>query len=183
MYVRHGIPLLAGLFLAATLTLSAAAQSAKPAACGPDHAILYKRAVALLDKAEKKLSARYTAEAKALVKEANSLFSILQKECGPAQRDRTLTDQEAQQENINKKLAADALSQAERLMQTAQDKEKKSQEAELKGQNELSVSLQRQAKGEYELAHTQSIKAEMYALRNQQMLFRFLADMKTGSSR
>jgi len=55
--------------------------SAKPPVkCGPDHAILYKRAVTLLDKAEKKLAAKYTAESKALLKESNSLFTILLKE-------------------------------------------------------------------------------------------------------
>ena len=62
---------------------SALAQQS-PAKCGPDHAILYKRAVKLLDNAEKKLTAGYTAEAKSQAKEANSLFTILQKECGPA---------------------------------------------------------------------------------------------------
>ena len=68
--------------------------SKPPAKCGPDHAILYKRAVKLLDNAEKKLTAGYTAEAKSQAKEANSLFTILQKECGPQQADRALTDQE-----------------------------------------------------------------------------------------
>ena len=57
-----------------------------PVKCGPDHAILFKRAVKLLDDAEKKLATGYTAEAKAHLKEANSLFTILQKECGPPRR-------------------------------------------------------------------------------------------------
>jgi len=127
-----------------------------------------------LDKAEKKLNNHYTAEAKALVKEANSLFSILVKECSRAQKERVLTDKELQQEAINKKLSQDALAQAERLMQSAQEKEKKSQQAEARGQSELSLSYQRQAKDEYERAHVQFIKAEIYALRNQQMIFRFL---------
>jgi hypothetical protein len=169
---RHLLVIVAFLLMAGMLPVLA--QTAKPA-CGPDHAILYKRAVGLLDQAEKKLTARYTAEAKALVKEANSLFTILQKECGPVQRERPLTPKEVQQEAINHKLAADALAQADRLMQTAAAKEKKSQEAENRGQKDLSIQLQRQAKGEYELAHTQSIKAEIYALRTQQMLFLFLA--------
>ncbi|MFO7897219.1 MAG: hypothetical protein R6U84_09825, partial [Candidatus Cloacimonadales bacterium] len=65
------------------------AQSA-PDKCGPDHAILYNKAVKILDSAEKKLAAKYTAEAKAQVKEANSLFSILVKECGPLQKGRAL---------------------------------------------------------------------------------------------
>jgi len=143
--------------------------------CGPDHAILYKRAVNLVDQAEKKLRAKYTAEAKALLKEANSLFSILVKECGPQQRQRLLTEQEAQQEAINKKLAEDAMAQAERLMASAAAKEKKSDELERQGNKDLSISYQRQAKGEYELAHTKSIQAQIYALRNQQLIFRFLS--------
>ncbi len=164
-----------GRALAQTKPPSATSAPAKKPACGPDHAILYKRAVGLLDKAEKKLTARYTAEAKALVKEANSLFTILQKECGPTQRERPLTDRELQQEAINRKLTADALAQVDRLMQSAAAKEKKSQELENRGQKEQGIIFQRQAKAEYELAHKQSIKAEIYALRTQQMLFRFLA--------
>ncbi len=151
----------------------APAQTRQPG-CGPDHAILYKRAVTLLDQAEKKLNAKYTAEAKSLVKEANSLFSIIQKECGPTQKERPLNPKETQQEAINQKLSADALAQADRLMAEAAVKEKKSQDLENQGQKDQSLNLQRQAKGEYERAHTLSIKAEIYALRNQQMLFQFL---------
>ena len=144
-----------------------------PAKCGPDHAILYKRAVTLLDTAEKKLNARYTAEAKALVKDANNLFSILQKECGPSLPKEPLEGKEAQQEAINQKLSADERAQADRLMKSAEDKEKKSQQLEV-GNKDLSLKYQREAKEEYEQAHKRYIKAEIYALRNQQMIFRFL---------
>lgn len=147
---------------------------AAPAKCGPDHAILYKRAVGLLDNAEKKLNARYTAEAKAQLKEANSLFTILHKECGPEQRQRLLTPKEEQQEAINQKLSADERAAADRLMKSAEDKEKKSAQIEA-SQPEESLKLQRQAKEEYEQAHKRYIKAQIYALRNQQMVFRFLA--------
>lgn len=148
---------------------------AHPTKCGPDHAILYKRATALLDNAEKKLSARYTAEAKALVKEANSMFSILVKECGPAQKERLLTPKEEQQEAINQKLSTDEQTEAERLMKSAEEKEKKSTQLEAT-QPELSVKYQKEAKEEYEQAHKRYIKAQIYALRNQQMVvFRFLA--------
>jgi len=153
---------------------SALAQNAKTT-CGPDHAILYHRAVSLVNQAEKKLRGRYTAEAKALLKEANSLFSILVKECGPVQRERLLTDQEAQQEAVNQKLAADSLSQAERLMASATQKEAKSAELERQGHKDLSISYQRQAKGEYELAHIRAIQSQIYALRNQQLIFRYLS--------
>ena len=141
--------------------------------CGPDHALLYKRAVGLLDQAEKKLTARYTAEAKSLVKEANSLFTILLKECGQEQKDRLLTDKEAQQESINQKLSADERSAADRLMKSAEDKEKKAQQLEA-SQPEVSLKYQREAKEEYEQAHKRYIKSGIYALRNQQTLFSFL---------
>jgi uncharacterized protein (DUF1697 family) len=142
--------------------------------CSPDHTIIYQRAVALLDKAEKRLADKYTAEAKALVKEANSLFAILAKECAPNQAERELSDKELQQEAVNQKLCEDALSQAERLIKSAEEKEKKSEAAEAKGDADLSISYQRQAKGEYEGAQVLAVKAGIYALRNQQMIFRFL---------
>ena len=160
------------ILLALGLSGTVLAQTAKTK-CGPDHAILYKRAVGLLDQAEKKLNARYTAEAKALVKDANHLFTTLQKECGQDQKDRQLTDKEAQQESINQKLSADEQSAADRLMKSAEDKEKKAQQLEA-SQPEVSLKYQREAKQEYEQAHKRYIKAAIYALRNQQMLFSFL---------
>ncbi len=150
------------------------APQAAPAKCGPDHAIIYKRAVALLDKAEKKLTTGYTAEAKSLMKEAKSLFAIIQKECGPEQKERLLTEKETQQEAINQKLAADEEAQAERLMKSAEEKEKKSAQIE-RTQPELSVKLQKEAKEEYNQAHKRSIKSAIYALRNEQMVFSYLA--------
>jgi hypothetical protein len=161
-----------GFFL--VLGPAGSAQEQKPPAkCGPDHAILYKRAVKLLDNAEKKLTAGYTAEAKSLTKEANSLFSILAKECGPAQAERPLTDQETQQESINQKLAADELAQTERLMKSAEEKQQKAAKIETT-EPDLYVKYQREAKSEFEQAHKRSIKSEIYALRNQQMVFKFL---------
>jgi hypothetical protein len=165
--------LLAGTGLAQTQATPQPQTSATPPAkCGPDHAILYKRAVGLLDKAEKKLAAKYTAEAKSLLKESNSLFTILVKECGPEQKVRTLTPQEEQQEAVNKKLAADELAQGERLEKSAAEKLNKSEQTP---QQELAVKYAREAKGESELAQVRSIKAGIYSLRNQQMIFRFLA--------
>jgi hypothetical protein len=145
-----------------------------PAKCGPDHAILYKRAVKLLDNAEKQLTAGYTAEAKSKAKEANSLFTILHKECGPQQADRALTDQEVQQEAINQKLAADELAQAERLTKSAEEKIQKAVKIETT-QPEVYLKYQREAKAEFEQAHKRSIKSAIYALRNQQMVFRWLS--------
>lgn len=165
--------LVGALGLGLLFTGWALAQSSKPA-CGPDHAILYKRAVKLLDNAEKKLAAKYTAEAKALVKEANSLFSILVKECGPAQKERALTETEVQQEAANSKKSEEARRESERLGKSAEDKNKQGQEAENKGQEELARQYFRQAKAEGERGNFLGIQAEIYALRNQQLIFRFL---------
>ena len=143
-------------------------------ACGPDHKIIYQRAVTLLDNAEKKLNARYTAEAKSMAKEAKSLFAILQKECGQDQKERALTPKEEQQEAINQKLCADEQSQAERLMKSAEEKFKKAQPLEA-GQPDMYTQLMRQAKEENEQAQKRSIKAMVYAMRTQQMLFTFLS--------
>ena len=156
------------------ISVAQAPAQPKPQACGPDHAILYKRATSLLEKAQKKLNDKYTAEAKTLVKEANSLFSILVKECAPTQQERELTEKELQQEAINKKLSDDALAQADSLNKSAEEKLKKSQELDAKGQSDQATALQRQAKGESERAQVQAIKAGIYALRNQEMIFRFL---------
>jgi hypothetical protein len=145
---------------------------AKPA-CGPDHQILYKRAVTLLDNAEKKLNANYTAEAKSLAKEAKSLFAILQKECGEEQRQRTLTPKEEEQEAINQKLAADEQTRAENLMKSAEEKFQKAQKLEIT-QPEMYTTLMRQVKAENEQAHKRSIKAMIYYMRTEQMLFSWL---------
>jgi hypothetical protein len=161
---------LGALLLFVPLAAQAAPSKTK---CGPDHAILYKRAAKLVDDAEKKLAAGYTAEARAHLKEANSLFTILQKECLPQEKKVVLTDKEAQQEAINQKLAADELAQAERLMKSAAEKEKKAAQIENSNPN-LYAQYMREAKREYEQAHIRSIRSEIYALRNQQMIFKFL---------
>jgi hypothetical protein len=172
MFRFQVMPIALGMLLAWGLFGSALAQQS-PIKCGPDHAILYKRAIKLLDNAEKKLTSGYTAEAKSMAKEANSLFTILQKECGPQQKDRVLTDKETQQEAINQKLAADELAQAERLMKSADEKAQKATKLEAT-QSEESLRYQKEAKSEYEQAHKRSIRSEIYALRNQQMVFSFL---------
>lgn len=148
-------------------------QPQKPA-CGPDHKIIYKRAVTLLDNAEKKLNARFTAEAKSMAKEAKSLFAILQKECGEEQKQRPLTPKEEQQEAINQKLCADEQGSADRLMKSAEEKFKKAQPLEASNA-EMYTKLMRQAKEENEQAQKRSIKAMIYAMRTQQMLFTWLA--------
>jgi hypothetical protein len=165
--------LFAALSLGLLCSSFAQAQTAQTK-CGPDHAILYKKAVKLVDSAEKKLNAKFTAEAKAQLKEANSLFSVLVKECGPTQKERNLTDAEVAEEAQNIKLQQEAMTQVKELEKSYEENLKKAQQYQAQGNNELAERYARQAKGESERANLLAAKAEIYALRNQQMIFRFL---------
>uniref|UniRef100_A0A7C3UW51 DUF4398 domain-containing protein n=1 Tax=Desulfobacca acetoxidans TaxID=60893 RepID=A0A7C3UW51_9BACT len=170
---------IAGIACLGLMLTGLAPAQTTPVKCGPDHAILYKKAVKLLDSAEKKLAAKYTAEAKAQLKEANSLFSILVKECAPQQKERALTEAEMAQENDNNKKKEEFFNKGTNLEKAAAENLKKGEEAEAKGQHDLATRYFGQAKIENEQAHTAFIQAELYALRNQQMIFRFLGDQRT----
>ncbi|MGQ9688802.1 MAG: hypothetical protein ACUVXF_08470 [Desulfobaccales bacterium] len=156
----------------------AAAQTTAPR-CGPDHAILYQKAVKLVDSAEKKLAAKYTAEAKAQLKEANALFAVLVKECGPLQQGRALTEAESQQEQANSKKSAEYRTEAERLTKAAEEKTKQGEQAQAKGQEELAKQYFRQAKADAERGQVLGIQALIADLRTQQMIFRFLSGQAT----
>ncbi len=151
------------LALALVLALVGTGWAAKPT-FSPDHAILYKRAVGLLDQAQQKLRTGDLAGAKALVKQSNSLFTLLKKEYAGALTDRELSPQEDQQLAINQRLADDTRAQADRLMAAAA-KDKKAQELE---------ASYRQSRDEYNQAQSLYVKSALQALRNQQMIFRFL---------
>jgi len=138
-------------------------------------ATLYRRAAPLMEMAQQKLDARQLAEAKSLVTEANALFSLLQKECAPLLADRALTFKEEQQIAINQKLGDEAQSQGDLIMVSAAAKEKQAREMESKGQQEAAQALSFQAKKEYEQAQNLFTKAGIYALKNQQIIFQFLA--------
>jgi phage host-nuclease inhibitor protein Gam len=173
--IKHRFLLVIGVLCLGLLLSSFALAQSPQTKCGPDHAILYKKAVKLVDSAEKKLAGKYTAEAKAQIKEANSLFSVLVKECGPLQRERALTEAEMAEEAQNNKLKEEATAQYDRLEKSYEANLKKVQEYQSKGQAEMADKYARQAKDESEKAHVMAIKAEIYALKNQQMVFRFLA--------
>ena len=167
-----GISVLA-LALALALVGAGWAQTAKPTS--PDHAILYRRAVALLDQAQQKLTAGDLAGAKSLVKQSDSLFTLLKKEYASVLAERELSPQEDQQLAINQKLANDTHAQADRLMATAAAQEKKAQELETQGREADSKASYRQSKDEYLRAQSLYVRSALQALRNQQMIFRFLA--------
>ena len=175
MYVsrcKYGIWLLA---LAFALALGGAgwAQNDKPTS--PEHANLYRQAVSLLEVAGQQLTAGNRAAALSHVKQDNELFTRLQKECASLLAEHQLAPNEDQQLAINQKLADEAQGQADRLLETAAAKKKQARELEAKGQAEAAEAAFRESREGYLQAQTLSIKAAIYALSNQQIIFRFLA--------
>src|SRR3989339_1849802 len=176
MFMSRGNCGICVLALALILALVGAgwAQTAKPT-FSPDHAILYRRAVGFLDQAEQKLKAGDLAAAKSVVKQSNSLFTLLQKEYTSVLGERELSPQEDEQLAISQKLADDTHAQADRLMATAAAQDKKAQELEAQGREADSKASYRQSKDGYNQAQNLYVRSELHALRNQQRIFRFLA--------
>jgi hypothetical protein len=163
------------LALALSLALVGAGWTQTKPTFSPDHAILYKRAVSLLDQAHEKLKAGDLAGSKSLVKQSNSLFTLLKKEYAPVLTERELSPQEDQQLAINQKLADDTRAEADRLMAAATAQDKKAQELEAQGRETDSKALYRQSRDGYNRAQNLYVRSELNALRNQQRIFRFLA--------
>ncbi len=159
--------------LAVVLVLAGAAWAQTPEPTSPEPAGLYRQAVALLDQAEQQLTAENLPGALALVKQANALFTRLQKDCAAALAQRQLEPKDEQQVAINEKLAADTQAEADRLLAAAAAKKKQAQE--LQPQTEAAETAWRESRAGYLKSQTLSIKAAIYALRNQQIIFRFLA--------
>jgi hypothetical protein len=158
--------------LALALALVGPGWAQTPEAAESD-ATLYTRAVALLDQAEQQLTAKNLPAALSLVKQSNQIFTLLQEKNAAALAARTPSRSDEQQLAINEKLAADAQAQADRLLEAAAAKKKQALETE--GQTEAAETAFRESREGYLQSQTLSIKAAIYALRNQQIIFRFLA--------
>ena len=169
---NYGICLLA-LALALALGGTGWAQTATPPASEP--AKVYGQAVSLLEEAQQQLAAGNLSVALSLVKQSNSLFTLLQKESAAKLAERQLSSQESQQLAINQKLATEAQAEADRLFSTAGAKKKQAMELRAQGPAEAGDAAERESKEQYLQAQNLSIKSAIYALQNQQIIFRFLA--------
>jgi hypothetical protein len=168
---NYGICLFA-LVLALTMAGAGWAQTAAPPA--PD-ANPYRQAVALLDQAEQELAAKNLSAALSLVKQTNAIFTSLQKESAAKLAERELSSKESEQLAINQKLGEEAQAKADSFLPTATAKKKEAEELRAKGQAEAADAAERESKEQYLQVQTLSIKSAIYALRNQQIIFRFLA--------
>ena len=174
MYLSRGKCGICFLALILALALAGAGWSQTAATPAPN-ASPYRQAVGLLDQAEQELTAKNLASALSLVKQTNAIFTSLQKESAAKLAERELSAQESQQLAINQKLATEAQNQADGLLVTAAAKKKQAEELRTKGQAEAGDAAERESKDQYLQAQTLSIKSAIYALRNQQIIFRFLA--------
>jgi len=174
MYLSHRNYAICLLALVSTLSLAGAGWSQTATPPAPD-ANPYRQAVTLLDQAEQELNAKNLSAALSLVKQTNTIFTSLQKESAAKLAERELSSQESQQLAINQKLANEAQAQADPLLETAAAKKKQAEELRTKGQAEAGDAAERESKDQYLQAQALSIKSAIYSLRNQQIIFRFLA--------
>lgn len=168
---NYGVCLLS-LFLALALVSAGWAQTATPTAPAPANP--YRQAVEHLEQADQELTAGNLSSALSLVKQSNALFTRLQKESAVKLAERELSGQESQQLAINQKLATEAQAKADELLKTAAAKKKEAAELRGKGQTEAGDAAERESRDQYLQVQNLSIKSAIYALRNQQIIFRFL---------
>ena len=169
---NYGICLLA-LALALALAGAGWAQTATPTASEP--AKPYGQAVSLLEQAEQQLNAGNLPVALSLVKQSNALFTLLQKDSAAKLAERELSSKESEQLAINQKLGEEAQAKADGFLPTATAKKKQAEELRAKGQAEAGDAAERESREQYLEVQKFSIKSAIYALRNQQIIFRFLA--------
>jgi hypothetical protein len=165
--------LLGGLAVICCLLMNAS-QAAAQDAVPKDHGQIYKRAVAAIDAADKKLAGNYTAEAKALVKESSSLFGILQKEMPEKMKDMELTTAQDEQYTSNMKLGENSSAEGQKLEQSAQEKQKKADSMEAQGNQDIAIKLNQEAMRDLNLAEKAHLRAAIYHLRNLQLTYGFL---------
>jgi hypothetical protein len=163
------------LAVALALVLGGAGWSQTPTSTTPEYANLYRQAVSLLEQAQEQLTALNLAGALALVKQSNELFTRLQKECSTLLAERQLSPKDDQQLAINQKLAADTQAEADRLLAAAAAKKKQAEELDAQGKADAAEPIYRESREGYRQAQNLSIKSAIYALRNQQIIFSFLA--------
>jgi len=164
---------LGGLAVVCCLLLNAS-QAASQDAVPKDHGQIYKRAVATIDAADKKLAGNYTAEAKALVKESSSLFGILQKEMPEKLKNMELTAAQDDKYISNMKLGENSSSEGQKLEMSAQEKQKKADTVEAQGNQDIAIKLNQEAMRDLNLAEKAHLRAAIYHLRNLQLTYEFL---------
>lgn len=132
--------------------------------------VTLSQAVDLLQQAEKLVNddAR---QALAKLKEARQLFKQLQQELAEPLSRTYLTPAQLEQEAANNRIAEDLFQTGKRLEASAQEKQSKALRLEAQGDRSAAANLRTEADQELQLALQNYCRAELYSLKNQQLVF------------
>ena len=155
--------LLFGLLLVGGLAMSAGAT------VNHQRAIL-NQAVDLLQQAEK-LLVDDPPQALTKLKEARQLFKQLQQELAAPLNQIYLTPAQLEQEAANNRVAEDLYHTGKRLEASAKEKREQALRLEAQGNKTAAANLADEAENELKLALQNYCRAELYSLRNQQLVF------------
>lgn len=131
------------------------------------------KAIAALQRAEQQV-ADEPEEALAAAKEARQRFGELQQVLAAQLADKHLTEDQAEQEKLNLKLAEDLFKKGELFHKAAQEKLERSKELRSQGEEAAAQNLEGVAQIEGRLALQNYVRSEIFGLKNQQLVFESL---------
>lgn len=159
--MQAAIALLSILFCSSlTLTVEAAG----------DHQAKLQQAVVLMQQAEK-LLVDDTPQALGKLKEARQLFKQLQQDLAGPLTTIYLTPPQLEQEAANNRVAEDLYHTGKRLEAAAQEKQERARQLLAQGNKTAATNLADEAENELKLAFQNYCRAELYSLKNQQLVF------------
>ena len=161
------------MWFLAVVFMGPAVSWGQPPAASPAQVDRYQQAISLMDQAELTLS-QDPEKALNLTKEAGKLFDSLQKELGPALRDRNLNPEQVSLESRQQKTAQDLYEQGQKLEKSADARLAQSEALSKAGQTDEGQKYAGEAHAEYQRALGLYVRSQLISLRNQQMIFDFL---------
>ncbi len=135
-----------------------------------DHQAKLQQAVDLMQQAEK-LLVDDTPQALGKLKEARQLFKQLQQDLAGPLAAIYLTPPQLEQEAANTRVAEDLYHTGKRLETTAREKQERSRQLLAQGNKTAASNLADEAENELKLALQNYCRAELYSLKNQQLVF------------
>lgn len=132
--------------------------------------VTLQRAVDLVQQAEKVVN-EDAAQALTKLKEARQLFKQLQQELAGPLNQIYLSPAQLEQEAANNRIAEDLYHTGKRLEASAREKQEKARQLEAQGNKTAAANLADEADQELKLALQNYCRAEIYSLKNQQLVF------------
>lgn len=142
----------------------------KVAMAAAEPRVTLQQAVDLVQQAEKVVHEDAT-QALTKLKEARQLFKQLQQELAGPLNSIYLTPAQLEQEAANNRVAEDLYHTGKRLEASAREKQEKARQLEAQGNKTAAANLAEEADQELKLALQNYCRAEIYSLKNQQLVF------------